>query len=482
MRRYLVSAATAAMASLGVALAAAAQDKAAQTSPAAAAGTTGEPCHVAGVSDIVRCSRLPVPLDRSKPDGDSIEIFYVTVPSNAAQPAADPLFILAGGPGQAASEMGALIGVAFSEIRESRDIVLMDRRGTGRSHPLDCELFTEDEVRIDPSVLARRAGRCQAESGIDTRRFTAEDVMHDIDAVRDAVGAETISLWGGSYGTRAGLLYMRAYPDRVRAAILDGVIGPEIRLFEAAPKASHAAFMAWAAQMPGMADSLRDLLARHAAPARYDSRDPMTGERRDIPVGRDMLALTVRGTLYSPTTARTLPVGLAALEAGDPAPLMAAGSALGDVSASMYLGATLATLCPEEIARLSPEEARRAGEDTVFGDSFYRMFSAACRGWRIDPASAEYGARVASDIPTLLLSGARDPVTPPSHAESAAEGLSRARHIVVEGGGHIVSPLGCMPGLIADFLDTADPDTLKTDCVADIPVRGVVTDTLGPDL
>lgn len=482
MGRFRILAAMAACTVVSAIVPATAQQSGQESAAAAGDSPISKPCHIAGVSDIVQCHRLPVPLDRTRPDGETIKIFYAVIPSNAAQPAADPLFILAGGPGQAASEMGALIDVAFSEVREHRDIVMMDRRGTGKSHPLDCELFDEDDIRIDPAVLARRAGRCQSESGTDTRRFTAEDVVHDIDAVRQALGAETISLWGGSYGTRSGLLYMRAYPDRVRAAVLDGVIGPEIRLFEASPAASHAAFMAWENQSPGMATQLRDLLAKHETAASYDSRNPMTGARQDIPVERDMLALTVRGTLYSPMTARTLPVGLAALDAGDPAPLMAAGSALGDVSASMYLGATLATLCPEEIARLSPGEARRAGEDTLFGDTFYRMFAAACRGWRVDPSSADYGERVVSDVPTLLLSGARDPVTPPSHADSAAEGLSRARHIVVDGGGHIVSPLGCVPGLIADFLESGAPGTLDADCVADIPVRSVVTDTLGPGL
>ena len=149
-------------------------------------------------------------------------------------PRADPLFILAGGPGQAASFLGPF-AAALTGVRKDRDIVLVDQRGTGRSSPLACAAFELDEradaaleLELDPVPNAAACAKELAAQGIDAAQYTTAAWIADLDAVRAAMGYAKVNLWGGSYGTRVALEYLRRHPDRVRSVVLDGVAPPSM--------------------------------------------------------------------------------------------------------------------------------------------------------------------------------------------------------------------------------------------------------------
>jgi pimeloyl-ACP methyl ester carboxylesterase len=182
-----------------------------------------------------QCGTLELPENRAKPEGRKVSLAVAVLPANTLNPRADPLFILAGGPGQAASFLGPF-AAALTGVRKDRDIVLVDQRGTGRSSPLTCAAFKPDDsadaaLELDQVPKARACAKELAEAGVDAAQYTTAAWIADLEAVRSALGYAKINLWGGSYGTRAALEYLRAHPARVRSVVLDGVAAPSMKVF-----------------------------------------------------------------------------------------------------------------------------------------------------------------------------------------------------------------------------------------------------------
>ncbi len=191
-----------------------------------------EDCHlISPTGDQVdaRCGALTVPEDRADPAGRQIELHVAVIPAIRREPEPDPLFLLAGGPGQSAIEtFPAMLNMLYY-IHEDRDIVLVDQRGTGKSNPLRC-LDPEDETLTDEQALAILRS-CPQHLDADVRFYTTEIAMTDLDEVRAALGYETINLYGASYGTRAALTYLRMFPQHLRTVTLDAVVDPGFVMF-----------------------------------------------------------------------------------------------------------------------------------------------------------------------------------------------------------------------------------------------------------
>src|SRR5690606_4668082 len=180
-------------------------------------------------SAAARCGWLTVPEDGNQPQGRSIRLHVAIIPALRLQPAADPLYIISGGPGQAASEMYLNMAPAFARIRRDRDIVVVDQRGTGRSQRLDCA-FPDEQALTAADELQQTTQQCIGSLPGDVRCYTTSIAVQDLDAVRAALGHARINLYGVSYGTRVAQHYMRRHPERVRSAILDGVVPADLPL------------------------------------------------------------------------------------------------------------------------------------------------------------------------------------------------------------------------------------------------------------
>jgi pimeloyl-ACP methyl ester carboxylesterase len=185
------------------------------------------PCQLPDVAMPARCGSFEVFEDRAARSGRKISLHIAMLPAGNGAPAPDPLFIVVGGPGQAAVPTAPAFSQMFAEAHAGRDIVFVDLRGTGGSHPLDCRLPGGDE---DPQgylgdmlpVDAIRA--CRAKLDADPALYTTPIAMDDLDDVRAALGYDKIDLYGSSYGSRAVLVYMRQHPAHVRSVILRGVV------------------------------------------------------------------------------------------------------------------------------------------------------------------------------------------------------------------------------------------------------------------
>jgi len=195
-----------------------------------------EPCRISDIDGLVsveaRCGRFSVPEDPDSPEGARIELAVAIVPAVATQAKPDPLFLLAGGPGQGAIEGFTPILGAFAGIRRERDLVLVDQRGTGASNRLDCPMPEEALASgdVSPAEMREMARDCLAKVHGDPQFYTTSIAVRDLDAVRAALGYAEINVFGGSYGTRVAQHYARRYAEHTRTIILDGIVPPDIVL------------------------------------------------------------------------------------------------------------------------------------------------------------------------------------------------------------------------------------------------------------
>src|SRR5438132_1012342 len=196
-----------------------------------AASISLKPCEVSGtreaVKEKVQCGTLDVFEDRSRKTGRRIALKIVVFPATGQDKAADPLFYIPGGPGSSATEDAPFVAQQFATIREHRDLVFVDQRGTGGSNPLNCDLFNPADLRsylgdYFPLEDVRKC-REQLESKANLKLYTTPIAMDDLDDVRAALGYNQINIIGGSYGTRATQVYLKLHETRVRAIILHGV-------------------------------------------------------------------------------------------------------------------------------------------------------------------------------------------------------------------------------------------------------------------
>jgi pimeloyl-ACP methyl ester carboxylesterase len=437
-------------------------------------------CRLPKLSSAAQCGTIEVPEDRTNPSGRRIAIALAVLPANTLNPKPDPLFMLAGGPGQSSDAVAPLAGM-LGGVRRERDIVLVDPRGTGKSAPLQCAALAPrdpfDEL-IDTDV-ARAAGRCLAEikstDSADIAQYTTPAFVADLDAVRDALGYKRINLWGGSYGTRVAQEYMRRYPQRVRSAVLDGVAPPDLRIsldVWPAREAALAQVFAACAEDAACKRAYPDLNAtlaairKELANAPYVSvPDPRTGALRGVTLTFDMVVAALHTLVYAPDFASLIPPVLARAEGGDFAPLAAASLLVTDnVGRSMNLPLHYAVTCSEDAPRISAADARQALA-TLRSPALAERNLAACDGWPRPAPPVDFNAPLTSDTPVLILSGGLDPVTPPANAKRIAETLRNSRHVIAAGYGHIVSPHACAPRLIEKFIDEAGFGTLPKSCL-----------------
>jgi pimeloyl-ACP methyl ester carboxylesterase len=443
------------------------------------------PCRVAGIKTEVLCGEVQRALDPARPDGVRIAVHYLVVPALARRKLPDPVFFLAGGPGQSAIKVAPLVLGNMARLNNRRDLVFVDQRGTGQSAPLECP---EDRHRplaqqVDAKARDAQVAQCLAQLQKlpygDLRFFTTVLASQDLDAVRQALGAQRINLIGGSYGTRAALDYMRQFPRAVRRSVIDGVAPPDMVLPASFSTDGQASFesllqscekdVACAKAHPALRANWAALLA--SLPKSVILSHPMTGDGEQVTLTRETVLSLVRLPLYSPVLASALPQAIedAAIRARYEG-LLGLGSGLGGRRAlSLAMGMHFSVVCAEDFPRLQ-QATDQPGKD--FGAEFAQVYQSACGIWPRGEVPAAFYAVAPASAPTLLLSGGIDPATPPRHAERVARALgAMAQHVVVANAGHGVMGLGCMPDVLARFIDAREEADAKVDasCVTRIP-------------
>lgn len=428
-----------------------------------------------------QCARYAVPENPALPKGRQVQLNIAWLPAtDESDVAADPVFFLAGGPGQAATEVWPTMDSTFRDVRKHRHVVLIDQRGTGKSNPLICRnaqgdsaVMENDSAGMEDAV--KFAGDCAAKLQADPRYYTTTDAVRDLDNVRAALGAAKIDVVGGSYGTRVAQQYAMRYPQHTRAVVIDGVVPNELVLGSEHARnldVSLALQFEQCRKTPACRQrfgddpraQLRELMARlKEQPVEVEYRDPTTGElKRDKATAGAVAGLT-RMFAYAPQAAALLPLVLNEADQGRYAPLMSLTQMIqGQVSEQIMHGMQLSVICAEDADLLKDDPA---DVDTVMGSDLSTVLVAQCKAWPTGKRPADFHAPFKSSLPTLLLSGEFDPVTPPRYGEQVLKGLPNGRHLVLRGQGHGSFASGCMPKLMGQFLESADAKQLDAKCL-----------------
>jgi pimeloyl-ACP methyl ester carboxylesterase len=437
-------------------------------------------CTAGGVFAPAECGTLVVYENRAARRGRRIGIHFVVVRGDWPG-AREALFMFAGGPGQGSSVMaGAARGWAAA-ARVAQDVVFVDQRGTGGSHPLRCGAWADADP---PSAFGHvfdpaRVKQCRAalETDADLTQYTTESAVGDIDELRDRLGYEKVTLYGVSYGTRLAQAYLRRHPDRVRAVVLDGVVPFDEavpltyarsaqqsidRVFAAceADPACHAAH-------PRPAGDLAFLERRLAAgPGQAMVRPRAGGARVRVAMSAGDFGYAVRGILY----------GGGAVVAELPG-LLGRAAADGDFSefaqryfdresaieAGIALGVHLSVFCAEDVPFAADREIGEATSGTFLGRYLFDEYRGACAQWPRAPIPDDARAPVSARVPALLVSGFFDPVTPPRFAERVARSLPLSHLIVSPASGH-GSAAGCPRAAVLHVLAGGALDGMPEVC------------------
>ena len=459
------------------------------------------PFQIPANTEGLRCGYVEVSEDRSKPTGRRLRLAVAILESFAEDPQPDPLLYLTGGPGGGSLQYvpARLDNPFWNRYRQERDLVFFDQRGTGFSDPAFCleldlalhasalaGLSLDEQVRQDLTAVEACRDKMLV-TGIDFAQYSSASNALDIADLRLALGFEEWNVLGLSYGTRLALVTLREAPDGIRSVVLDSVYPPNAPVISRRANYSRSLRLAFdrcsedpacRAAFPQLEEDFYAMLAD------YDT-DPIEIAMTDLvrfPEGRivvdgAVIAAGVYQGFYSGHFVELFPLLVRETRARNRNLLNAMANGLIRNPHSMRRGLNLSIQCRESVGRATLEQlaAERAAypELEIWRGSANRM--AHCDAWHQERAGAAFAEAVRSNIPTLLIAGDFDPISPPSFARLAKDTLSNGTLVVVPGEGHSVVPTSeCTRDLVARFLASPD-ETPNTDCVTNAPEPRFIT-------
>jgi len=450
---------------------------------AAAQSVALRPCQFPGADVDFRCGTYSVRENRADPRSRLIPLTVIVAPARSAHPLADPVFLVSpGGPGTTNSE-GLPYRAASSWMRDQRDIVIVDLRGTSGPTRLDCDLSDRrgSSLQYLASLFPKdKIDRCRDELAhkVDLRQYTTTNIVEDFDDVRRALGYHKVNLWAASWGTRVVFLWLRMHPETIRSAILEGSAPPALlnplphaRTAQQAldglfaecqrQRRCHAAF-------PTIRDEFDAVLARlNAAPATVHIPGDKPGEMITTTFSRAQFAEALRVMTYNVPRSQRVPLLVHRAFQGDLDDFARAAVASNrGIRSSLRLGFLLAITCTEDVPRIDPSTIPRETAHTYLGDTRVREQMAACDGWPRGALPRDYSDPIRSDVPVFLLSGTVDPVAGAQFSADAAKYLPNSIHVVAPGG-HV--PFGpCVESMERAFQIAASPRAVDRSCVAEM--------------
>ena len=462
---------------------------AAQEPPTATPAASLAPCEVEGHGGAARCGTVEVWEDPEAGAGRRLALKVVvlepTGPATGRVP--DPVFVLDGGPGQAATRASEWVIEELGAVLATRAVVLVDRRGTGGSNPLDCPNergpeSTAAEILRDRTAaeLAGWLSECRAvlERRADLTKYTSPYAADDLDAVRRALGYERINLYGGSYGSREAFEYMRRHPSRLRSAAVFAVTPQHERAMLQSPSSAERAIQrliddcmadaACRAGYPNVRRELREVVRRlEAEPASFTLPLPEGGRTGELRLTRGQWAGLVRSIMLSPAGGAQVPYLIHRTWLGDYEQVGGLYVRLSRMTpGAISRGLFLSVICAEDAGRTLAAEVEPAARGTFWGPSWVEGVLSQCEGWPRGRLPEGWSDPPTGDTPFLFLSGWLDPIAPPAWAAELERWMPNSRRVVVREGHHNFTLDGCAREELARFYDAADPFNQEFPCIA----------------
>jgi pimeloyl-ACP methyl ester carboxylesterase len=426
------------------------------------------------VSDFAaECGTLSVFEDRATNSGRMIDIFVAVIKAHGENPAPDPVFWLAGGPGSSAVEDVSYAMRILGSANEQRDVVFVDQRGTGLSNELACDATT------DPLQTADVLRTCLANMDADPSAYTTAWGMDDLDDVRAALGYERINLYGGSYGGTSGQVYIQRHGKHVRTATFDGVSLLDVPMFERYPISSQNALdllfercekdATCHSTFPNLRMEFTAALAQlEQSPATMPINDPSTGQ--PYVLTGEVFRTTIHNGLAATPTAVFLPHFIHLVYSQDwnglatfMAPFMDANP---EVTQWQMMNLTI--LCHEDWAKIRPDETTAASTGSYLTYEDVRELTVLEDICAIMPPPKEealYGPVKNSLVPIVLFNGEADPQDPPENAADARQHYPNSLHLIVPGQAHGFTDIPCRASIVTDFIKVGSIDGLDVDCL-----------------
>lgn len=456
------------------------------------------------------CGYVTVPEQHANPTGPTIRLPVAILPASGINPQPDPLFLAQGGPGGDAFSIFSII-IPNTGVALDRDLVIFNQRGTLYAEPrllctelddITAELLLASREEADPLLKNAYADcyqRFQAE-GINLSAYNSIENAADVEAIRAALGYDEYNFYGVSYGTLLGLHLMRDHPDNLRSVILDAVVPTQLNFIPLVPQNTNRLFdrlfevcaiddkcQTEYANLEERFFAVVDAL--NEQPTIITVTDSDSGQTYDTRLDGDGLLSFVYQIAYLSETRVIFPNLVTSFEAGD-YDFIEAILPLFVFDETMSDGMYFSVICTEDadfeaadipLDGIRPHIAANAIED--FENNFIDM----CARWQVDELPSSVDEPVSSDIPTLLLSGEFDPITPPENAEIAAEFLSTSYNYVDPTGSHgTFGSNPCANQIVRDFLNNPElapnasclslaqsenfvgPDTLRVELIQSI--------------
>ena len=428
----------------------------------------------------VYCGYLVVPENRAKSGSPLIQLHVAVFQSFAEGPEPDPVVHLAGGPGSSSLDVaGYLFGQGLDAVLDHRDFIFFDQRGTGHSSPrLDCP----ERNALTPTLLSgtlsdneslqaivdafRRCRDRLLSQGIDLSAYNSAASAADVNDLRTALGYDQLNLYGDSYGTRLALTVMRDYPEAVRSVVLDSTYPLEVNLYTAlspdAERAFNVLFEDCAAD-PACNAAYPDLRAVFYNLVNQLNTSPATvslsvgGVDYPVSLTGDLLMDVLFAGLYNPAVTAYMPKMIYQIQRGEYSILRERLSLYFDTSSALGMGTSVQ--CAEEVPFNSAEDAFTAAqglqpEITAFFPQSVQYLFTVCQDWIGVPPDPRENQPVTSDIPTLVLAGEFDPITPPAWGQMTAAHLNHSYYFEFKGNGHWVTRSShCALSMTLAFLD-----------------------------
>lgn len=427
------------------------------------------------------CGTFVVYENRSAGSGRTIALGFILLKARHRSNRA--IYFNPGGPGASATQFAGDIADgnverSLSVLRDRYDILLLDNRGMGESHPLDCSIYSSENpapyfLHIWPSAALQTCRRKDARTS-DLSQYTTDNATDDLDALRAALGYRKIVLATGSYGTYTSLVYMRRHPASVESAVLDGVAPPHLLILPL--EDAYGAQLAMNdvivecghdsecnRRFPFLGPHFASLVRRFAdGLIAISIRNAATHRMQRVRLSREVFADRLRQALYTEDGAKFVPYIVDQAYRGDYVPL---GAMINFVTLGLAqevdTGANLSYACAEQLPFITPAEIVRTSANSFQGDSRVRAEQAACRIWNVRAVPSSEDRVVRSSLPVLMISGTNDPTSPAIYARQELRYLPNARIVLQRGAGH-GETTACTERLIVDFVRARAAKRLKS--------------------
>lgn len=415
---------------------------------AVAEAATLSPCTLPELAEPAHCGEIELPENPDRPSGRQLKIAVAVVPATSGRALPDPIVVLMGGPGEDAIGLAAHFARQFAVLRENRDLLLIDQRGTGRSNALRCDLYDPRAPAANlrdlfPAHAVKACAHALSQIA-DLTQYSYANFVRDLEQVRQALGYDKLNLFAGSYGTRAAQIFVRAFPDSVRTVFFWSVVPIDVVTPITMAKVSEAAFEST------FDACTADPLCHAAFPNVSQEFDRIVTELESgtvlvsaaalahkAPLGRGRVVEWLRAQVYRPPTAAALPWLIHRAHAGDWTPIVEGILAqVEGLDTAFGIGLFFSITCADDMAFASEGAILAASESTALGDYRVRQQQAACEHWPTASPLPDYRKPVRSAVPAMFASGDLDGASPLWFVERVAPGFPNRVEVVQHGQGH----------------------------------------------